>query len=55
MAAPSSEISNQFLKELVNLKNMLSYTLTATAKNSADQAMGSITLNWGCRPLEENQ
>jgi len=41
------------LKTQINLtRNILNYTLTATAKNSAGQAMDSITLNWGCGPPE---
>ena len=44
------------LKTQINLtRNTLNYTLTATAKNSAGQAMDSITLNWGCGPLKETQ
>lgn len=44
------------LKTQINLtRNTPNYTLTATAKNSAGQAMDSITLNWGCGPLKENQ
>ncbi|MCL5072240.1 MAG: hypothetical protein M1308_15315 [Actinobacteria bacterium] len=39
------------LKAQVNLtRNSPNYTLTAIAKNSAGQAMDSITLNWGCGP-----
>jgi hypothetical protein len=37
------------LNTQINLtRNTPSYTLTATARNSAGQALGSITLNWGC-------
>ena len=37
------------LKTQINLtRNTPSYTLTATAINSAGQAMNSITLSWGC-------
>ena len=39
------------LKTQINLtRNTPNYTLTATAKNSAGQAMNSITLTWGCGP-----
>ncbi|MCL4415841.1 MAG: hypothetical protein M1308_03195 [Actinobacteria bacterium] len=41
------------LKTQVNLtRNSPTYTLTAIAKNSAGQAMDSITLNWGCGPKQ---
>jgi hypothetical protein len=44
------------LKTQINLtRNTPNNTLTAIAKNSAGQAMDSITLNWGCGPLKENQ
>ena len=38
-----------FSKARINLKrNLKTYTLTATASNSQETAMDSITLNWGC-------